>query len=1050
MHIVNHRKAAFKAGSALQALSLLGAGIVATTAIATPAMAQDYTTGAINGTVLDGAGNAVGGAKVTITSISQGTSRTVMTSSSGGFLINGLQTGGYDILVESAGSPSWRANGVNILASQTAQVDVRLASVGGAEIVVTGSRAVTAFTGTTTGLNIDVEDFIKDKPLGRDLTSIILLAPNTVAGDATFGNLPSIGGSSVAENAYYLNGLNLTNFDNYLGGATVPFYFYKSVDIKNGGYPAEYGRATGGIVNAVTKSGTNDLKAAAHIDWTPDFLRSNGKNLVSWDGNAYTRTTNTAADEADNLTATLEAGFPIIQDRLFVYGMAQFRNSSSLTTAPRSGTAFERRNNDPFWGVKVDAYPIDSQHLEFTIFDTRNTTSRADRQYSYINGVNNFGTATAVTDFHGGGLNYVAKYTGRMTDWFTLSAAYGRVRDRFDSETTAGDGGLPYFVNLSGVTTYGVPHGGFYNGQRNASLASPYSTERKFFRSDADLRFNALGDHHIRFGYEQENNTLNHVTVRNGGAYEFGKGFLSQAAFNALLGNGGALLIGRAADANGPIVELNYFNTGGSFKAKNQAFYIQDEWAVTDRLTVNLGVRRDDFRVNKPSGKPIANLDKNYAPRVGATYQMWDDNSGKLFASYGWYYLPIASNTAFRQGAPSFYFRQRYNYSGLDANGLPKLTTLVTNQGSYQTACPFALVPNGATTNCNVTGDGADIDTTQAIAANLKATRESEFIVGYEQKLGLWKAGITYVHRNLDRTAEDSAIDAAVNAYCAANNITPKSTTTGAAVPCTSIFTGYHQYVINNPGQDIVVNLLAAGTDLDNKLVTLKAADLGYGNAIRKYDAVTLSFDRAWSDNYSLGGSYTWSKSRGNSEGYVQSDFGQTDSGITQDFDQPGFVDYSYGNLPNDRRHQFKLYGNVQLGDSLTLGANIQVQSPRPLSCFGYHPTDRFANGYGAASHFCGGKPSPRGTAQETDWYQTINIAVRYNLHFDERVVTLRADVFNLLNSQNITSRNEFGDLDVTTGPNGLPTSYIPAPNYGLATGYQAPRYVRLGMDISF
>jgi len=1042
-----------RGGSALQALALLGAGVTATAFMAAPAAAQDYTSGAIAGTVTDASGNTVQGATVTITSTALGVSNSTTSSASGSFRFVGLQPGSYDVLVQAPGKPSWRAEAVPLQPSQTAAINVTLTDEGD-EIVVTGSRLVADFSGTTTGLNVSVSDFIKTKPLARNLTSVVLLAPGTTAGDTGFGNLPAIGGSSVAENAYYINGLNTTNFDNYLGSAEVPFYFYDNIEVKVGGYPAEYGRATGGIVNAVTKSGTNDFTAAVHIDWAPNFLRSNGKNLLTYDSgtDSYVRSTNRAADRDNSLLTAIEAGGPIIQDRLFVYGLLQLQRTTSLRTNPYSGTAYSYKNDDPFWGVKVDAYPIDSQHLEFTIFDTRNANRRSDiTSYSYVNGVNSFPPASSVSDFHAGGVNFVGKYTGRMTDWFTVSAAYGRVRDRFDFTNVAGEGGLPYFVNSSNATIGDVDHGQFFNSQRIQLFDGSYNTERKFFRADADLFFSALGDHHVRFGYDQEINTLKHTTVTTGGQYEFDNGFLSDAAFNALQGTGGVRMIARPADAVGDIVELNYYNTGGAFKAKNQAWYIQDEWKVTDRLTLNLGVRRDDFRVNKPSGNPIGELKKNYAPRLSAAYSLWDNNQGKLYGSYGWYYLPIASNTAYRQGAPSYYFRQRWHFDGLDSNGLPNLTTLVTDQGTYQTACPFALTPGGPTTNCNVTGDGADIDTSQGVAHNLKATRESEFIIGYEHKFGNWTVGLNYTHRNLDRTAEDSSVDAAVNAWCAANGVVAHDSVDGTAIPCTDIWTGYHQYVINNPGKDIVVNLLAAGTDLDMQEITLSAEDLGYGKAKRTYDAVTFTFDRRWDGNWSLGGSYTWSKSKGNSEGYVQSDFEQSDSGITQDFDQPGFMDYAYGYLPNDRRHMFKLHGAVALSEAFTVGANISVTSPRSLSCIGWHPTDVFAGGYGAASHFCGGEPSPRGTAQKSQWVSTINLSGRYNMSIGDRPVTLRADVFNLFNSQAVTSRNEFGDLDVVTDDaTGLPESYIANPNYGLVTGYQAPRYVRLGLDISF
>lgn len=1065
----NRNRGHLLAGAALRAVALVGGGLAASAIALAPASAQDYTSAAISGTVTDNAGNPVSGAKVTATNTQTNVSRTVTSGSGGAYRFTGLLPGSYDLTVEAQGLTPYKATGINLLASQTASVPVALQSEG-PTIVVTGARAVQAFTGTTTGLNVDVAKFIEDKPLGRSLQSIILLTPGVVPGNssnATFNGLTSLGGSSVAENAYYVNGLNVTNFDNYLGGATVPFYFYKSVDTKTGGYPAEYGRATGGIVNAVTKSGTNEFMAAAHIDWAPNFLRSPGKDIYTKDsdGNVI-RSTNRRYDKADSLVTTLEAGGPIIKDRLFVYGLLQMQNTSRLSNRPGTHQAFRYKNTDPFWGVKVDAYPLESQHLELTVFDTRNTETRTDYDMTENGGVPQYGAATAVTNFPGGGLNYVGKYTGTFTDWLTVSAAYGRVRDRFDAISVTGDVGTPFFLNRSGVELYGTPDRGLFTSQALSSFDDPYSTERKFFRADADLHFSLLGEHHVRGGFDQEINTLNHITVRTGGTTEFNAGMLSQSAFNAFFGNAGYALIARPADANGNIVELNYYNTGGSFKAKNKAFYIEDEWQPFDRLTLNLGVRRDDFRINKPSGLPLANLPKNYAPRIGFSYDVGADRSGKFYGSYGWYYLPIASNTAYRQGAPSYYFRQRFYFNGVSSNGLPILydpatgqpvssanwqDALVTDQAPYQSACPLPLLPNGPTTNCSVTGNGADIDLSQGIAANLKATRESEIILGYQQKMGLWTFGLSYTHRNLDRTAEDSAIDAGVNAYCKANNIVAHDNATGAAIPCTDIWTGFNQYVINNPGNDIIVKLLAPGTDLNFKEITLKGSELGYGKAKRTYDAVTLTFDKAKGDSiWTIGGSYTWSKSIGNSEGFVQSDFGQTDAGITQDFDQPGFVTYSYGYLPNDRRHKFKLYGSVDLGQHFTVGTNIQVQSPAHLSCFGFNPQDAYANVYGQASHYCGLKPSPRGTAQKSDWFSQIDVSLRYRTDVGGHGLTLRADVFNLFNSQAVLGRDQVGDLAILKSSGGLPTEVSANPNYGMPTLYQNRRYVRVGADITF
>ena len=176
-----------------------------------------------------------------------------------------------------------------------------------------------------------------------------------------------------------------------------------------------------------------------------------------------------------------------------------------------------------------------------------------------------------------------------------------------------------------------------------------------------------------------------------------------------------------------------------------------------------------------------------------------------------------------------------------------------------------------------MTGDGTVPDTGAAISHNLKATRETEWILGYEQKFGDWTAGLTYTHRNLDISAEDMAIDAAVLKYCADNGI----------AGCSNTWTGFNQYVITNPGHDVVTNLRG----LDGREVTFKAEDLGYPKAKRTYDAVEFTVKHPWNGKWTFEGNYTWSRSKGNSEGFVQSDFQQDDSGITQDFDQPGFLE---------------------------------------------------------------------------------------------------------------------------------------------------------------
>lgn len=913
------------------------------------------------------------------------------------------------------------AQTANVRLGGTSSYDFTLAPSSGTsvdDIVVTGARQSLDFTETTTGLTVDLAELVTQVPIGRSLTSVILLAPSTVQGDSAFGDNPAIGGSSVAENAYYVNGLNITNFDNYIGASQVPFDFYRSVQVMTGGYQAEYGRATGGIVNAVTKSGTNDFTFGIHTNWAPNDLREQSPNTYS--------TANQLA-EADSSQTAIEIGGPIIRDRLFAYGIAEFRDSESVGYSITSSQQSTTTSDDPFYGVKLDGYITDDHRLEFTWFDTTRESNTDVRSWNSATGA--LGGALPGTISYAGGENWVARYTGSITDWLTISAAYGENNDR--AIVTPQDITSNYAADVRDGTSNRVSQ------QTSVSYTPIRNTQRVFYRADADVYFSLLGDHHVRFGYDKEELSLERQTFRTGG---YGLYYRTATATTAMA-QGGNLAPGQE------YLEVNVYRSGGTFNGENEAFYIQDSWDVTDQLTLNLGVRLDKFSITGADSVNIVELDEEIGPRLGFTYDPTGDGSQQIYGSYGRYYLPVAANTGFRMAGSELFYREYFLLGGYtpnpanregvaayNANGQPLARGAQIVGWNAASICPGAALGTAGVRGCQVTGDGTVNPVDSLIAGNLESTMEDEFLIGYKYKPNdLWTFGAAFTYRDLLRNAEDVAIDAAVNAYCAAQRITG----------CDDIWTGFHQYVIINPGADSTLTLsdpLPGETSL--RTITLTSDELGYPDAERTYKALELTVERAFDGVWSLNGSYVISESKGNTEGYVKSDVGQTDAGITQDFDQPGLTEGSNGLLPNHRGHVFKLFGAYQLTSDLLVGANVTVASPRAFGCLGYYPDDEnYAYVYGAASYYCNSQLTPRGTQMESDWTKQIDLSVRYTLPFQvPGDLVFRADIFNVFDAEGVTDIYEFGEIDINT----------PDPNYGKPIGYQAPRYIRLGFDWTF
>jgi len=1020
-------------------------------AVPTLAMAQDYSSGALVGTVQDSSGAPVVGATVKVKSLAQGFERNLTTDDQGQFRAAGIAIGGYSVAITKEGFQPTSDGNVNVRLGGTSSYGFTLSAVGDsvdAVVVTASANPQLDFEGTTTGTVIDVENLVKQVPIARNVTALSLLAPSAVAGDSAFSAQgiaqASISGASVGENIFYVNGLNITNFVNGIGGALVPFDFYKTVEVKTGGYSAEFGRGTGGVVNAVTKSGSNDFMFAVHGNYEPGGLREKAPNTFQTANNL---------SGAEYKDIVIEAGGPIIEDHLFFYGLYQAPKSESKIGAITGGYYGVTKYNDPAWGVKLDGYITDRQHVELTWLDT--TQERAQQRYAYNPTTGVIGAKTIEQINRYGGPSYVARYTGTFTDWLTVSAAYGDTK--FEQPTYNSLVNEPLVQDARSGTALTISR------QTVAAGTQPSDSEREFYRGDVDLYFRLIGDHHVRAGYDHEKTTFLNLSQRNGAQnWTYRK-------------NTGTTTNTLGVAPGQEYVELRTFNGGGTFQGVNEAYYIQDNWDVNDRLSLNIGYRIDKFLLQDAAGQAFSEADNNKAWRLGFTFDPSGDKQNKIFGYYGRYYLPVAANTAYRAASNNLDVTQAFLPSGggttfgaLDATGRPVagLGNLIVQNGAFGlnlAACtPFFLsrgivpvTPNAL--GCATGSKGVPPPPESISALNVKSTSEDEYILGFEHRFdNLWKAGVTLTYRNLLRAADDAAIDGAVIAYCKANGY---ALTNAAGTGCSQLWTGLDQYLIVNPGEDMKAVLYAPlPGETTLRTLDLKAADLGLPKPKREYTSLQFQFERAWDGKWSLQGSYVLSESKGNFEGAVKSDTGQADAGITSDFDTPGFIPGAYGLLPNHHAHQFKLFGSYAVTENFTVGGNASAISPRNYGCQGLVPLSLFpdtaatSNSYTILpAHYCQGKQVNRGSVMKGDWINRVDMSLRYAV--PERWVpagnlVLRADIFNIFNAQNAQELYEEGDLksggvDPNFGKPGSSSGTI-------GSGYQTPRYVRFGFDLVF
>jgi len=987
---------------------------------ALPASAQ--TTGNIEGTVTDQNGGALPGVTVEITSPNLQGTRTATTGNDGRFRFVSVPPGQYKVTSNISGFGSVQKT-ANVTLDATATVNIQMPLATKEAVTVTGEAPLVDLTSTTTGSNYQAK-IIDKLPVGRNYASIVLSQPGvqTDSGETQGRSLAiSVYGSTSAENLFLIDGVNTTNVIKGFQGKNINTEFIQEVEVKTGGYQAEYGRNTGGVVNVITKSGGNEfhgdvfgyynspgMSAKQRFDETAGYAQS---------GDAL----NTPGNVIDNVKRSeggVDLGGYFLKDHIWFYG-AYDRTQTDDNVRPLTGVVanqdFPQKFTSNLWAGKLTFNVAQGTTIVGTAF--------ADPQVN--TGALLVPAGTNPFSYNGrrdvGGTDFAGRVNQLFGSFGILTAQYSQHKDRFETKPdgldvariddtttipTTVQGGFgqvfgPTINNRSKRDQVGGSFTGYF-GSNEFKLGSDYQKDdtsgNTYYTGSQRLVIRACGT------------GANACDLTQAPFYTNSSGKRLQVYYEH------RIFTASSSDLT-PLVTAP-FDT----PTKRWGAFVQDQWRILPTLTVNAGLRWDQEHYIAGDNHIAFKLLNEWAPRGGFVWDFVGDGTSKLYGSAGRFFYAIPTDLNARVFSANTQVRN-YNYDPND----------------------FATQNFAARSRLIQVGSFAG----EPVEPGIKGPYQDEYTLGVEKALDpTLSVGLKGTYRTLGRTIEDRCdLDyndpAALGSTCGIFNPGGSGPIANGAIKTCDTF----------------VN----AADPNSGLCDLPGVPVG--PAKRIFRGIELTARKAFSQTFWAQASYLYSTLRGNYSGAIREADGQTDPGINADYDYNQFLINAYGNLELDRPHQARIDAVYNAPFGLAVGAQFYVRSGVPTSREGYYnsfyPTELFLD--------------PRGTDGRLPTEYEANLSLAYNINVGPVTVTPQLYIFNILNRQIVTAIDEryniygsyvtntkspfFGQAGVepgTTGPDGTlcpATASGPCTDntdYRKATARTGARQLRAALKISF
>ncbi|MCM2257931.1 MAG: TonB-dependent receptor [Vicinamibacteria bacterium] len=955
--------------------------------IALPGLAQEQR-GAIEGTVTDTAGGLVPGATVTARSAA-GTTQTAVTSTTGRYSFPSLAPGTYEITAQLPGFTTVKMPDIRLSLGQALKVDLTLkVSTVEETITVTGESPVVDVSQTTRAVAIR-DEFVDKLPKGRDYTTLATQAPGVNFEFKTGG--VSIDGATGTENKYIIDGVDTSDPNRGLASQQLVTDMVDEVQVKSSGYAAEYSGAVGGVINVVTKSGTNDFKGSAWTYFSGDALGYargagiGGSNQAPayTDGRPTLRLSPTNSLQSEYITYNEDAvdqwepgfalGGPIKKDKawFFVSYNPTLRTITRDVTLSYDGSraSGEEKRTTHFLTANISTQPSDAVRARFA-FNSNNQTVEGLLPAANGSELPGIAYGDLTTKFPNWSSTFNLDYVASSKLFFSGRVGYF-MQDTQTEGNFQGDRYLYSNSNLGGCSGCPPIPAAFQGptGFSNTTAALLNETVRdKFTRlslaADFTWFLEAGGTHNIKGGVQYDDVSNDVLTQETNNLIQLLWG-------RSLSGQRGAYGYYRVRTNN--FEPSRGFMTVGDTASKSLGFFLQDSWNISQKLTLNLGVRTERERVpNYDPTNPASvaagygetlfefGFDQKLAPRLGFAYDLKGDGKTKVFGSWGLFYDIMKLQMPRGSFGGDKWIELYYTLDSPNPAALNGCQLAPSGSGGVN--CPGNLI--------------RQTDFRYPSFDYLAPYTSGEFTLD-PYKVQEWSGGIEhtlttnssialrYVHKQIDRAIEDIGY---LNE------------------------TGDEVYIIGNPGYG--ANEIAWRLNDGTEIAAAKA--------VRDYDGVEVVFNRRLSNRWALRASYLWSRLYGNYTGLAQGDeSGRTSPNVGRNFDAPFMMSDqtgkpTFGPLPTDHPHQGKAQFIYEAPFGLTVGLNAYVASGVPVT-----REAAFIQGYNYSVQYLGRESDGR-----TPTYSNFDLNLVYEFKIgDKKKLQFMANILNLFDQETSISR---------------------------------------------